>query len=204
MKDYRVTVKVRNNRILKAIEAAGGDPGGKWCEANGLPYQAINNMINMTRGPLSANGSLSQVAQDLCDVLNKLPEDLWSNDQLYPLERHMSDVEMDRREIQAFLPQEHEQSYLPDFSDLERKEVKAIVDKTLATLQPRTAAVLRMRYEDDATYIEIAKNFGITQERVRQIEVKALRILRNPALRELRDCLDDSQRKALGFDKDAA
>ena len=204
MKDYRVTVKVRNNRILKAIESAGGDPGGKWCEANGLPYHAINNMINMTRGPLSANGSLSQVAQDLCDVLNKLPEDLWSNDQLYPLERHMSDVEMDRREIQAFLPKEQEQSYLPDFSDLERKEVKAIVDKTLATLQPRTEAVLRMRYEEDATYIEIAKMLGITQERVRQIEMKALRILRNPKLRELRDCLDDSQRKALGFDKDAA
>mgnify|MGYP005820526747 CR=1 FL=1 len=28
-KDYRVTVKVRNNRLLRAIEAAGGAPGQK-------------------------------------------------------------------------------------------------------------------------------------------------------------------------------
>lgn len=38
MKDYRVTVKVRNNRILRAIEAAGGTLVGKWCEEHGLAY----------------------------------------------------------------------------------------------------------------------------------------------------------------------
>ena len=30
MKDYRITVKVRNNRILKAVEETGSTFGGKW------------------------------------------------------------------------------------------------------------------------------------------------------------------------------
>lgn len=188
MKDYRVTVKVRNNRILKAIEAAGGEPGGKWCAANGLAYATVNNLINMTIGPLSAAGQLTNTAQDLCDVLNKLPEDLWSNDQLYPLERNMSDVEMDKKEIARFLPHAEEQSYLLDLSDLERREKRAVIEKSLDTLQPRTAEVIRRRYFHEMTLAETGKAMGITVERVRQIEMKGLRLLRKPNGFGLRDC----------------
>ncbi len=66
MKDYRVTVKVRNNRILRAIEEAGGTPGQKWCEEQGIGYQSINNLVNMTASPLTADGNLSAPAAMLC------------------------------------------------------------------------------------------------------------------------------------------
>ena len=141
MKDYRVTVKVRNNRILKAIEAVGGTPGQKWCEANGLTYATVNDYINMARGPLLPSSTLKESAQRLCDVLNKLPEDLWSNEQLYPLERHMSDVELDRKEMTELLPMA-EQYYLPDFSDFEQRQVRALLDKAIDTLSERHAKYL--------------------------------------------------------------
>lgn len=67
------------------------------------------------------------------------------------------------------------------------------VDEVLSTLSPREARVLRLRFglgQDRAyTLEEVGKKFGLTRERIRQIESKALRRLRQPAcarlLREL-------------------
>ncbi len=202
MKDYRVTVKVRNNRILKAIEALGGTPGQKWCVANGLTYNTVNDFINMVRGPLTPSGALKESAQELCDVLNKLPEDLWSNDQLYPLERHMSDVELDRKEMTEFLPMA-EQSYLPDFSDFEQRQVRSLLDKAIDTLSERHAKILRLRFYDEITLDDAAKVLSVSRERARQIEEKALRLLRQPSrLATIVDCVgadvvSDAQRAKL-------
>ncbi len=180
MKDYRLTLKVRNNRLLKAIETAGGTPGAKWCAANGLTYTLVNDLINMTSSPLTIKGKLRQEAVKLCEILNKLPEDLWSNEQLYPLEKNFSEMEMDYAQVIALLPKE-EQSYLPDFSEFEQAQTKALVSKLVSTLTPREQDVIRMRFEDDLTLAECAAQFNVGLERIRQIEAKALRKMRHPA-----------------------
>lgn len=185
MKDYRVTVKVRNNRILKAIEDSGGVPGAKWCKANGMSYQMVNDLINMTLSPLAESGGISITAGRLCEVLGKLPEDLWSNEQLYPLERNYSEMEMDYAHIVAMLPSE-QQFYLPDFSGIEQSEIRCLVSKALSKLCPRERDVIRMRFEEDLTLEECAKRLDVTRERVRQIELKAFRKLRmNPAAKDM-------------------
>ncbi|HVT62845.1 MAG TPA: RNA polymerase sigma factor RpoD, partial [Legionellaceae bacterium] len=55
----------------------------------------------------------------------------------------------------------------------------------LATLTPREAKVLRMRFgiemNTDHTLEEVGKQFDVTRERIRQIEAKALRKLRHPS-----------------------
>ena len=55
----------------------------------------------------------------------------------------------------------------------------------LKTLTPREERIIRLRYglEDNTihTLEDIAKEFGITRERVRQLEVKAIRRLRHPS-----------------------
>lgn len=181
MKDYRLTIKVRNNRILKAIEAVGGTPGGKWCAENGLCYARVNNLVNMTSSPLMANGELHRDAAILCDVLGKLPEDLWSNEQLYPLEKNFSEMEMDHAQVVALLPQE-QQSYLPDFSEFEQAQTKALLSSAVSTLTPREQEIIRMRFEENLTYDECANQLNVTRERIRQVEGKALSKLRNPKL----------------------
>ena len=65
----------------------------------------------------------------------------------------------------------------------------------LHKLTPREEKVIRLRYGlDDGkqrTLEEVGKEFNVTRERIRQIEAKALRKLRNPTKsRKLRDYLD--------------
>jgi len=65
----------------------------------------------------------------------------------------------------------------------------------LHKLTPREEMVLRLRYGIDdgkpRTLEEVGKEFNVTRERIRQIEAKALRKLRNPSRsKKLKDYLD--------------
>ena len=57
-------------------------------------------------------------------------------------------------------------------------------DARQAAVKERMADVLRMRYEDEMTLDDTARALGVTRERIRQIEAKALRILRHPTKSE--------------------
>ncbi len=180
MKDYRVTVKVRNNRILRAIKEVGGSPGQKWCEAHGMSYGMVNGLINMTISPLLSDGSLRPDALRLCDVTNTIPDDLWSSAQLFPLERNFSDMEMDHEQVVALLPDEG-QTYSLDTSEIEQEQRASIIWEILSTFPKNEQDVMRMRYYEDMTLRETGEVLGVSCERVRQIEMRVLRKLRNPS-----------------------
>ena len=73
--------------------------------------------------------------------------------------------------------------------------LKEQLEDVLDTLTPREERVLRLRFGIDdgrsRTLEEVGQNFGVTRERIRQIEAKALRKLRHPTRsHKLRDFLD--------------
>ena len=73
--------------------------------------------------------------------------------------------------------------------------LKEQVDDVLCTLNEREARVLQLRFglEDGRgrTLEEVGRDFGVTRERIRQIEAKALRKLRHPnRSKKLRDFLE--------------
>jgi RNA polymerase primary sigma factor len=68
------------------------------------------------------------------------------------------------------------------------------VEEVLSTLSPREARILRLRFGLDEghpyTLEEVGAKFGLTRERIRQIEGQALRRLRHPGCaRRLKDYL---------------
>jgi RNA polymerase primary sigma factor len=91
-----------------------------------------------------------------------------------------------------------EDSHLGDFiedqsvhSPVDSATVEGLRETThavLASLTPREAKVLRMRFgidmNTDHTLEEVGKQFDVTRERIRQIEAKALRKLRHPTRSE--------------------
>ena len=100
---------------------------------------------------------------------------------------------------------EEEDSHLGDFIEDEAALdpadaasmmlLKEQIADVLKTLAPREAEVLRLRFglEDgrSRTLEEVGQSFGVTRERIRQIEAKALRKLRHPVrLRKLQGNFD--------------
>ncbi len=71
-----------------------------------------------------------------------------------------------------------------DHNSTQDTRIQAIIDEILSTLSPREEKVLRMRFgigeKYDHTLEEVGQDFGVTRERIRQIEQKALRKLRHP------------------------
>lgn len=73
-----------------------------------------------------------------------------------------------------------------------KEQLLAVIE----TLTPREQKVIRLRYGlDDAhprTLEEVGKEFNVTRERIRQIEAKALKKLRNPSRsKKLKDFIDE-------------
>ena len=62
-----------------------------------------------------------------------------------------------------------------------RRDQERVVAYILSTLTKREGAVLRLRVWYDHTLEEVAQVYGLTRERIRQIESKALRKLRHPS-----------------------
>ena len=83
--------------------------------------------------------------------------------------------------------------YVDPEEELFKKEMVGVVQEALDTLTPRAIKVLCLRFgiglTQDYTLEEVGVTFDVTKERIRQIEVKALRDLKHPQrsekLREL-------------------
>ena len=122
------------------------------------------------------------------------PEEL--SDRLnIPLDKVKSILEINHEPISLETPIGEEESELKDFVEDTKAEnphdvtakniLKDQMGKILKTLSEREEKVLRLRYGlDDGcprTLEEVGQMFLVTRERIRQIEVKALRKLRHPS-----------------------
>lgn len=91
-----------------------------------------------------------------------------------------------------FIPDEQSLSPVDQAS---KQLLKDHLDEVLSTLSDREAKVLKLRFGLEGTkpltLEEVGKVFGVTRERIRQIEAKALRKLKHPSRRrKLQDYLD--------------
>ncbi len=108
--------------------------------------------------------------------------------------REIMEVERDPSSLEMPVGEEEESSlgdFIEDEKSLkpeeitERRMLQQDIDKVLANLSPKEATIIELRYglhgNKPCTLEELGKIFGVTRERIRQIESAALRKMRTPA-----------------------
>ena len=159
----------------------------KYLFYTGLGYSAMTSAVLtlLTYGKEYLSGLVSSLRkEELFEKLYTLLAESGTGDTRYAIKFFLENGFPYREET---LPKEPEQETPDDASfDLLREEMKQILD--LLTFRERRVMELRLGLTDGRihTLEEVAGEFGITRERVRQIEAKALRRLRHPSARALR------------------
>ena len=147
----------------------------------------------------------SQITRRLVQDLGRepLPEEIASEMGIEVEKvRHIMKISQDTVSLETSVGEDDDKSTLRDFiedtetvlpsQDAGRQLLKGYVKEILVKLSPREQKILKMRFglEDGVTHTleEIGQEFGVTRERIRQIEAKALeRIKKHRESKKLED-----------------
>ena len=182
MNEYRVKVTIKNNLLLSAIENAGYASQAEFARACNLTPTAISDLVNMRVLPITRDGEFIVNAKVIMEVLGAAPSDLWTDMQLtMRLKANTREKVVSEQYINEILENHIENMTLESPEEQYLKaERKNLVDVALLSLTPKEAKIITQRFYEEKSLDEVGNHYGITRERVRQIEQKALRKLRHP------------------------
>jgi RNA polymerase sigma factor (sigma-70 family) len=139
----------------------------------------FGDVINLKRAPVTRKGDWHPVVLKVCEYLFVMPSDLFSQEQMQPLKTNKSFVDLGFDDISRMLDDPTQDPSLR----LERQDITGAVGTILEELTERERKIINLRFGIDGkehNLMEVADIFGVSRERVRQIEAKALRKLRHP------------------------
>lgn len=155
-------------------------------------YEQINRLTRASRQLVQELGR-DPTTEEIAEVLD------------VPARKVEQIIRVSQRPLSLEMPVgEEEDSYLGDFIEDEDAQsptdaasqqlLREVIDEIFASLTPREVRILQLRFGlvDGYSYTleEVGRKFGVTRERIRQIEAQALGRLRHPSRsRKLRDYL---------------
>jgi RNA polymerase primary sigma factor len=171
--------------------------------------RAIADQARTIRVPVHMNERISRYNREIMRLSQSLGRDPKLEEIAEAMEMSPEKVEEIKSAIRVPISLEKpvgddEESMLGDFvedesHDLEELAAKGVlrdaIDEVLDKLSDREAGIIRLRFglsgRRPQTLEEVGGHFGLTRERIRQIEIEALRKLRHPSItRKIKDYLD--------------
>lgn len=157
-KDFRVTVRVQNAHLYRAIMDAGYESVAAFCRDAGMNDSRVSEFLSMKLSPIGKDGDWRPMVRQMSEWLGPLPEELFP-DHLPVLKRSTAIAYMSSDEVERLI------------------DTKRVAELALSMMTPREAYVARRRANGD-TLDEIAASEGVTPTRIRQIDMKARRRVR--------------------------
>ena len=152
--------------------------------------EVLHKVVRVERrltGELGRDPTTAEIAEELGLEVEKV--EATKRSALDPLSLDMPVGEDDGARLEDFVPDRDAPEPMEAAAAMALRD---LVDDALAMLNPRERRVLQLRFGlvdgHQRTLDEVGRRFGVTRERIRQIESKALRKLRHPARsRRLKD-----------------
>ena len=179
MGDFNIQIKVRNGRLLRAIRNVS-DSTADFCRKSGVGQTQISALLTMKQSPLNKAGEWREIAHAICSYVGCELDQLWPQ-HMQRMMLKKSEAEIDLSAAEVFeIAGSGEQ-------DVINRQLLAHFSKNLT---PRQIECVGRRQRGE-TFEQIAADFGVTRERVRQLELKGLSKMRRMAMAKGYNTLTD-------------
>lgn len=202
VKDLRIELRARNNALWHAIFDQYPSVAA-FCRIHALDNGIVGALLNLTASPYRGVGRAKQprvvlrpLALQLCTITGLSADELFPPLLYESVINPKTAIELEAATFLPLMTARRQMSLEAGPDDLiEQRERTALIHRVLSTLTPREAGVLTQRYGLDGngerTFREIGQHFALTQERIRQIELRALRKLRHRSRRKQLEAVID-------------
>ena len=173
MSDYRIKVSIRNNRLLKAMEAKGFSSAAKFERSYGFRNYAMINLINGSIPPLDKNGEIKSFVKEILDILEINITDAFTEKQLQGFKKHSFTVEAKESQLLQLI-----NIRKPLEINLMQKDINKLIDNLLSSLPKKYEQVMRMYMFENKIKCEIASQLNLSYSRIDQIIEKGIEKLK--------------------------
>lgn len=149
-----------------------------------LPVHVVDKLFHLRRMTVKLQELLgreptdAELAEELATTPDRIADLRRSSVTPAPLDANLGNDE-DSNRLADVVPDENAEN---PYREYEEKTNCDLIRRMVSTLNPREATILRYRFgldgDDEKTLEEVGEKFGVTRERIRQIQEIALRKLR--------------------------
>jgi|DEB0MinimDraft_6_1074348.scaffolds.fasta_scaffold75764_2 RNA polymerase sigma factor (sigma-70 family) len=180
MKDYRIKISIRNDRLLSAIEKAGYKSARQFALHNAMEPEKVCRIIRGAEKPIDKHGNITKICSEILSLLNKTLKECFTDRQLEGFKNTTFETKIEEKDLKKLINpiKSHEVKVI-------EKDVQLSLNEIFSKyLTAREEKILRMRFgiglNTNHTYEEIGLEFSLARERIRQIEKRALGKLKHP------------------------
>jgi RNA polymerase primary sigma factor len=161
--------------------------------------RALDDKSRMIRVPVT----ILEMTKNVARIKKEMLQESSAEPSLYdiskrlkvPMGKLVSTLKLTKEPLSLETPMGDDDGYLSDFIEdsgsnsplngIISKDLKRQIERLLLTLNPKEERILRLRFgignDQPCSLEEIAKEYDVTRERIRQIETRAIKKLREPA-----------------------
>lgn len=172
MSDYRIRVSIRNNRLLKAMEAKGFKSAAQFERSYKFRGYAMINLINGSIPPLDKNGEIKPFVKEILDILEINITDAFTEKQLQGFKKNTFTIEAKESQLMQLTSAKK-----PLEMNLIESDINKLIKNLLSTLPKKNQIAIQMNIFENKQFKEIANVLKVSRGRAGQLVSQGIKKL---------------------------